>query len=398
MTQKMREIKTQMQEQVQAAKALRDAGELEKAIAAMGEYDELQKRFQLEEQMQAAQKQLVPDALGKEQKEKVGAEKAFAQAARDGFPKSKAATPTVNSLNEGTKEDGGYTVPDDIVTRVEHLRESGDALRSLVRVESVKTLSGARTFKKRSQQTGFAKVAEGGKITQKESPEFTRLTYSVDKYAGYLPVTNELLEDSDENISSTVINWLGNEGRVTDNKLILEAVSGKTKTAIASLDDIKKILNVTLPSVFRATSKIITNQDGLQYFDTLKDNDGRYLLQPMVTDPTRYVLFGREVVVLGNDTLASDAATAGKRGIPVILGDLKEGVVFFERKGINIRSSDVAMNAFEEDLTLYRAILRADVQIRDEEAFVNGLLTIDDASVTASADSTQTKSASEGTK
>ncbi len=395
MTQKMRELKTQMQEKVQAAKALRDAGELEKAITAMGEYDELQKGYQLEEQVQQAQKQLVPDAPSKEQKEKMSAEKAFAQAAREGFPKSKAAT----SMNEGSKEDGGYTVPEDIVTRVEQLRESGDALRSLVRVESVNTLSGGRTFKKRSQQTGFAKVSEGGKITQKESPQFTRLTYSVDKYAGYLPVTNELLEDSDENISSTVITWLGNEGRVTDNKLILEAVSGKTKTAITNLDDIKKILNVTLPSVFRATSKIITNQDGLQYLDTLKDNDGRYLLQPMVTDPTRYVLFGCEVVVLGNDTLASDTATAGKRGIPVILGDLKEGVVFFERKGINIRSSDVAMNAFEEDLTLYRAILRADVQIRDEEAFVNGVLTIDDASVTAAADSsTQTKSASEGTK
>ena len=89
----------------------------------------------------------------------------------------------------------------------------------------------------------------------------------------------------------------------------------------------------------------------------------------------------------------------------MILGDLKEGVVFFERKGINIRSSDVAMNAFEEDLTLYRAILRADVQIRDEEAFVNGVLTIDDASVKTAGDtpaktndSTQTKSAGEGTK
>ena len=84
--------------------------------------------------MQQAQKQLVPDAFSEEQKEKVSAEKAFAQAAREGFPKSKASTPTVNSLNEGTKEDGGYTVPEDIVTRVERLRESGDTLRTLVRV------------------------------------------------------------------------------------------------------------------------------------------------------------------------------------------------------------------------------------------------------------------------
>ncbi len=34
------------------------------------------------------------------------------------------------------------------------------------------------------------------------------------------------------------------------------------------------------------------------------------------------------------------------------------------------------LNAFEEDLTIYRAIEREDVVLRDEKAFVNGYIAV----------------------
>ena len=40
------------------------------------------------------------------------------------------------------------------------------------------------------------------------------------------------------------------------------------------------------------------------------------------------------------------------------------------------------LNAFEQDLTLFRAIEREDVQMKDEEAIVYGEITLEDASVT----------------
>ena len=40
------------------------------------------------------------------------------------------------------------------------------------------------------------------------------------------------------------------------------------------------------------------------------------------------------------------------------------------------------LNAFEEDLTIFRAIEREDCTVKDKEAFVNGQLTIKDATVT----------------
>ena len=62
--------------------------------------------------------------------------------------------------------------------------------------------------------------------------------------------------------------------------MILEQIATKDVTAMKDLDDIKKALNITLGQAFKPTSAIVTNDDGLQWLDTLKDNEGRYLLQP----------------------------------------------------------------------------------------------------------------------
>ena len=131
----------------------------------------------------------------------------------------------------------------------------------------------------------------------------------------------------------------------------------------------------------------MTNDDGLQYLDTLKDADGKYLLQPNPADPMKLRLCAGATIVpvevIPNQDLPSDVSTAKKRKIPMIIGDLKEGIKFFDRKHLTIASSNIAMagelNAFEEDLTLFRAIEREDCRVRDEQAFVNGELIIDDA-------------------
>ncbi len=126
-------------------------------------------------------------------------------------------------------------------------------------VQQVTTLSGAQTFKTRAQQAGFAKVDEGGAIGAKETPTFTRISYAVEKYAGYFSATNELLEDTDANIVGTLVEWIGSEGRVTHNKLILNAIKTiGTEESWTGIDDLKKVLNVTLDRAFLPFSAIVT--------------------------------------------------------------------------------------------------------------------------------------------
>ena len=383
MNKKLLELLDSINNKKHEVKDLVAAGDLENAKKAKEELKNLQEQFDLlkdiedDDIVNAAGKLKTGTAVPIQDK---NPEKEFADAARRGFR---------NSMNEGTASEGGYTVPEDIQTRINTYRESKASLIDLVDVENVTTNKGARTFKKRSQQTGFQKVGEGGKIPGKNTPQFERISYEIEKYAGYFPTTNELLEDSDANITGTLVSWIGDESRVTRNKIILGVINEKEKTELKGLDDIKKTLNVTLGQAFKPTTRIVTNDDGLQYLDTLKDNEGKYLLQPNPAQPMQMVLCAGatriSVFVIPNADLPSDTETAGTRKIPMIIGDLKEGIKFFDRKQLTIMTSNIAsagdLNAFEEDLTLFRAIEREDCKMKDPQAFVNGVITIEDESV-----------------
>ena len=365
MNKKMRELLTKIEAKTLEAKEARDKNEIDKAANILDEVDALTKEYDVEKRLMEEEKPEEPEI---KKDTKVDSVKAFAQAARSGF----------KGMNEGTPAQGGYTVPEDIETKINHYRENGDSLQNLITVVPVKTESGARTFRVRSQQTGFTNVAEGGAIGTKDTPNYTRLEYTVAKYAGIYEATNELMEDSDANIANELTRWIGTESRVTRNNLILAAIQTIASTALAAgADGLKKALNVTLKPYFRNSAVIVTNQDGLNYLDTLKDKNDQYLLKPEVADATQYRFGGFAVKVYDNDTLPSNTATGGKLGIPFIIGDLKEAIVMFERKGISILSSNVAGDAFAQDMTYFRAIEREVVKVRDSAAVINGVMTVD---------------------
>ena len=384
MNKKMRELLAQIEEKTTKAKVYLEDGDTEKANASLDEAQKLKEQYEAEKRLYEMTKETNTPSdkeleAQKQQKQEISSEKAFADAARHGFKAT---------MTEGTNADGGYTVPEDIRTRVESYRDSKESLLKYVRVEKVTTDKGARTFKARANQTGFTKVAEAGTIGAGTTPTFERIQYDIDKYAAYYPVTNELLADSDANITNILTEWIGDESRVTANKLILEQIKTNAATEIKNgVDGIKKVLNQTLGSAFKPTSKIFTNDDGLQYLDTLKDSDGDYLLQPNPTDPMKMQLCAGAsvipVVVIPNADMPTDDTTdsgSSKSRIPMIIGDLKEGIVYWDRQMLSLMMSTVAsagsLNAFEQDLTLIRAIEREDVTPRDKKAFVNGYISI----------------------
>lgn len=66
--------------------------------------------------------------------------------------------------------------------------------------------------------------------------------------------------------------------------------------------------------------------------------------------------------------------------LDVKMGDLKEYLKQFNRKGLTLTTSSTAsvtdFNAFEQDMTLVRAIMRADWEVKDDQAIVRGELTV----------------------
>ena len=427
MNKKMREILAKIEEKTKQARGFMDgeSKDVEKASALLDEVAGLKKEYETEKRLYEMEKQdNVPEEKktgeSKAKRSEEDALKAFGRAAKAGFKTNDYD----GTLNETTPADGGYTVPEDIYTRIENFREAEFSFLSLVRRERVHTATGARTFKKRSQHTGFAQVGEGGKIGATATPQFERLTWAIKKYAGYMPITNELRYDSDANIAQVVIEWLGRESRATANNLILtEIQSNGNAVNFENLDGIKKALNIDL-SLFKGSSRIVTNDDGLQYLDTLKKkaDSNEYLLTPDPRDPMRLTLTAGATVVplsivpneimpstptytastdttvqsgktyytvsggvytpvaepTGNPSTSSYYEMDPTPQIPFIIGDLYEGVVYWDREWMSIAESAIAaigdFNAFEQDLTLYRAIEREDVTLRDTEAFVYGYI------------------------
>ncbi len=375
MNKKMRELQAEILELTKAADGFMAEGEgrnLEKAEETYDLIEAKQKELDLLSRQEAARKAGVPAAGmagdGSGSDAPVDCVKALATAARARF----------KNMNEATGADGGYTVPEDIRTMINRYKEERFSLASLIDREGVSTKSGRRTYKARAQHTGFTQVAEGGAIQATATPKFSVINYDIKKYAGYLPVTNELLADSDAAIANLIVEWLGEEEIATENAQILAKVNTKAATPITGIKDIKKAINVTL-AAFADSIRIVTNSDGLQYLDTLEDGNKRPLLSPDPAKPMemRLSVGARSIpiTVVPNGVLP----TASSGAIPFIMGDLREYMKEFDRKLLTLTVSDVAVagdfNAFEQDMTLFRGIMRADWVVKDDQAIVRGELT-----------------------
>lgn len=374
----LQELLNQINAKKLEVKNLAEQGKIEEAKTAKEELVMLQEQYNILkdviENEQSGMTNGTANAVGMKEvtaDNVVDAVHDFAEAARHGF--------YTNTMTEGTKADGGYTVPEDIQTKINQYKKAMFSLERLVDVETVKTNSGKRAFQKKAQVTGFKVVAESGKIQATETPQFELLPYDIKKYAGYMPVTNELLADSDANIINTLVKWLGEEDVATKNAQILAAIGTKAETDLKNIDGIKKAINVTLGSAFAGSVTILTNDDGLQYLDTLVDKNGRYLLTPSIQDPAKKVLaVGAStipIVVVPNSVMATKT-----NKVPFVIGDLKEAVKIFDREKLSIMTSNTAavgqLNAFEMDLTLFRGIERFDCKVKDSDAFVNGTITV----------------------
>jgi HK97 family phage major capsid protein len=247
-------------------------------------------------------------------------------------------------------------------------------LSQYIRVERVNTLSGSRVLEKDEDMVPFAVVDEYGEIREIDNPKFTPVTYKLIKRAGFLPLTNELLKDTDQNILSYVTNWIAKKHVVTKNSLIIAVLNSLNKKGLTDIKAIKKVLNVDLDPAISLSSTIITNQDGFQWLDEQEDGNNRPLLQDDITQPGKKLFKGRPIVVVANRTLPSTGTTTVKA--PFIVGNFKELMVLFTRGVYELASTNIGGDAWRRDSTELRTITRDDCVKWDTESAVFGQLTI----------------------
>ena len=408
---------------------LAEAGKLDEAEAAKKELIDMQRQFDLLKDISDEELQNAAAGIGVQP---VGGSAPNTTAE---FAKAFRELPQTNLMQEGAGKDGGYTVPEDVQTKINHYKETHRSMRDLVTVEPVKTNKGSRVYQTKTNVNGFAKVNENGLIEAIQEPKFEQVGYQINDYAGFLPVTNDLLSDSDANIEAVVVDWIGKNSLATDNREILALVAAKDATELTGVNSIKHEINVTLGSAYRAGAKIVTNDDGLDFLDTLEDKEGRPYLNPNPTEDNVIKLRvgatsivvevypnddmpSTEVYELTSDVALDDSKTYYERTgsgtdespyvyaavetpdvsdiatyyevtglrIPFILGDLKEAFHIYDRQqtllyasrdaAISDASGKVVYNAFAQRGRLYEADMRADYKTVDSAAFVNGYIEI----------------------
>ena len=271
------------------------------------------------------------------------------------------------------EEDGGIIVPEDVQTKINEFKRTFVALEQFVTTERVTMKSGSRVLEANSDMVPFANIEEWAEIPEIDNPKFTNMTYGIKDYAGILPIPNTLLQDTDQNLLAYVARWIAKKSVFTRNVKILALLNTLTVHTLANIDEVKTAFNVTLDPSIALNSQILTNQDGFNFLDQLKDIDGRYVLQPNPLNPTQKMLFGKTVIIVPNKNLPSavDGTTA-----PIFLGDLKEAVVLFDRGVYEIKTTDVGGKSFTRNTTDMRVIDRFDVQQWDAEAVIAGTLDI----------------------
>lgn len=378
-----------------------EENKLEDAASEKEELKKLQQKFELLKDLEDEQQAQLTNKLNNNPEDKTGvtimtpsadaptdAVKEFAAAARAGFRMENAAI--AEGMRENSDENGGYVVPEDIQTQINQHKQAEFTLEKLISVENVTRTKGARTYEKKATVTGFSDIEEGEALSKMDEPEFERVRYAIKDRGGWLPITNDLLSDTDQNITEVITRWIARKSNATGNKKILEMIATKTPAEIETMDAVKKAIIVELGAAYREGAQILTNDDGLLWLATLKDTTGRDLLQPNPLDVMQmYLSVGPikvPVIAVPNQTYASDKTTAKKVKVPIICADFKEAFKKYDRQRTSLLASNVAaagtLNAFTQNLTLIRAIERNDFEVIDKDAFINLSMVLDDATVT----------------
>lgn len=374
MNEKMKQLLSDMETKRSMAKNFMegDAKDVDKALSLLDEADKLEKEFDAEKRLADLQKAEAAEKAVAATKSENPSDitKSFLEGVRKRFK-------DFNGMREGSDVEGGYIVPQDIVTQINEFKRAEFSLLPLVDYNRVTTNKGSRTYESKANATAFGEMDEAGVIEQIENINFQPIKYNIKNYGGFLPVTNQLLQDTDAALQQTISKWFARKSVATSNKLILNILKSKGEVVLGGLTDIKKTLNVTLGQAYISSSIILTNDDGLQWLDSLKDENGRYLLNPNPTEPTKLQLrAGATVVPI---TVAPNTVLPTENSkIPFIIGDFKEAVAYWDRQQYILNASDIAsvgnINAFAQNLTLFRALEREDACVKDPDSFVYAVI------------------------
>lgn len=250
--------------------------------------------------------------------------------------------------------DAGALVPEEVLQTVVVKSDAPD-LKGMVRI--VKVNSGSGKFPVITHTNNrLNTVLELEQNPELLNPTITDIKYTVDTYRGYIPLSQEVIDDADYDVVGLIADEIVGQEFNTTNYAIAQELKKATPKTVATLDDLKNILNVDLKR--RYAGSIIMSASFYNEVDKLKDLEGRYLLQDDITAPSGKSLFGKPVEVL-DDTLIG----TNEGDMVAFIGDPSAYCAFFDRVQTTVKWID--HNVYGQLLAVFS---RFGVGVLDTEA------------------------------
>lgn len=272
-----------------------------------------------------------------------------ARSAINAFVKSKGQV-----REGGFKEaDAGILIPVEILAPQEKPEDIVD-LKNYVKNVSVNSASGKYPVIAKSGSK-MSTVAELEQNPELSKPKISNIDYSIATRRGYIPISQEAIDDADYDVTGLIRDEINDQSRNTRNTDIATVLKSATAKNVTGLDGLKDLVNKEIKKVYPV--KFIISASLYSELDKLKDKRGRYLLQDSITSLSGKMLFGKEVIVLDDEMIAE----AG--GLKGFVGDPKSFCTFFDRKQTSVEWVDNQIYG-----KLLAGIVRYDVKKTDADA------------------------------
>lgn len=351
------------------AKKLEQAGNDEEVSAVEKNLEEIQKELdeklaekeQLEKEIENLQNQV--EELNRKaptypSQEKRGGQKLEQ---RDAIAKYIRTGQTRDIVGLKTTDSGSAALIPTEVLKPHFLEKTRNPLLDLV--ERVKVNSGSGKYPVIKKTDGVMVSTDELKSNPElGKPAISEIDYSIKTYRGYVPVSQEMIDDADYDIMSIVEDEVFNQGENTELSLVTAVLKTATQADAAGFDGIKDIYNKKLKSIYKAS--IVVTKSMFAALDKVKDKDGRYMLQTDVASPTGYS-FGGKTIYKVDDTVFGNEGD-----MKFFIGDVTEFVKEFDRAQVSVKW--VNNDIYGQLLGLF---IRLDVKKADEEAGFFGTYT-----------------------
>lgn len=207
------------------------------------------------------------------------------------------------SIADGTTTaNNGVAIPHDVLQSIEKPANT-NSLSGLANHIQVSAPAGTLPVMA-STDVSLATAAELAENPQLAKLALSGVDYKLKTYRGAIPVSQEMLDDaaSAANISGLIGDYATQIHDNTLEKDIATALQTATASTITSFDDFKKAYNDTYKYSQRV---VVVTKSAFDALDTLKDGEGRYLLQDDISSATGKAILGAPVYVVEDTRLGA---------------------------------------------------------------------------------------------